>query len=68
VYPNPASDILNIRFEVPLDGEVELYMLNRKGSLVLAAFIEATTVEKQVSMQRYPPGIYFIRLVTRKIK
>jgi hypothetical protein len=67
VYPNPASEILNIRFEVPLDGEVEVFILNQQGSLVLTGFIEATTVETQINMQEYPAGVYFIRLVKGKL-
>lgn len=67
VYPNPASDVLNIKFEVPLDGAVDLYLLTQQGSLVLTDFIEATTVEKQVNMQQFPAGVYFIRLVKGKL-
>ncbi len=67
IFPNPASEILNIRFEVPLDGEVDLYLLNQQGSLVLTGVIEATTVEKQVSMQEFPAGVYFIRLIKGKL-
>jgi hypothetical protein len=67
IYPNPASEILNIRFEVPLDGAVDLYILNQQGSLVLTDIIEATTVEKQVSMQEYPAGVYFVRLIKGKL-
>lgn len=67
VYPNPASEILYIRFEVPLDGEVGVFILNQQGSLVLSDFIEATTVEKQINMQEYPAGVYFIRLVKGKL-
>ncbi len=67
VYPNPISEILNIRFEVPLDGEVELYILNQQGSLVLTDIIEATTVEKQVNMQELPAGVYFLRLIKGKL-
>lgn len=67
VYPNPASELLNIKFELPLDGNVDLFMLNQGGSLVLRDFIEATTVEKQISMQAYPAGVYFIRLVKGKL-
>jgi hypothetical protein len=67
VYPNPASDVLNIKFEVPLDGAVDLYLLTQQGSLVLTDFIEATTVEKQVNMQGFPAGVYFIRLVKGKL-
>jgi len=67
VYPNPASDVLNIRFDVPLDGQVDLYILSQKGSLMLTGFIEATTVEKQISMTAFPAGVYLIRLVKGKL-
>jgi hypothetical protein len=67
VYPNPAGEILNIRFEEPLDGKVNVYVLNQRGSLVLTDFIEATTVEKQINMTEYAAGIYFVRLVKGKL-
>lgn len=67
VYPNPASEILNIRFEVPLDGEVDLYLLSQKGSLVRVDIIEAATVEKQINMQNLPAGVYFLRLIKGKL-
>ncbi|MFH0841052.1 MAG: T9SS type A sorting domain-containing protein [Bacteroidota bacterium] len=67
VYPNPAIDVLNIKFELPLDGAVDLYLLTQQGSLVLTDFIEATSVEKQVNMQGFPAGVYFVRLVKGKL-
>ena len=67
VYPNPASEILNIRFEVPLDGEVDLYLLSQQGSLVRVDIIEAATVEKQINMQDLPAGVYFLRLIKGKL-
>ena len=32
VYPNPASEVLNLRFEVPVDGEIDIYLLNQPPS------------------------------------
>jgi len=67
IYPNPASEILNIRFEKPLDGEVDLVLLSQDGRLVKNDIIEATTFEKQISMQDLPSGIYFLRLIKGKL-
>ena len=67
VYPNPASEILNIRFEEPLNDEVDLVLLSQDGRLVKNDIIEATTFEKQISMQDLPSGIYFLRLIKGKL-
>ena len=67
VYPNPASEILNIRFEEPLDGGVDLVLLTQDGRLVKRDIIESTTFEKQISMQNLPSGIYFLRLIKGKL-
>jgi len=67
VYPNPASEILNIRFEEPLEGEVDLVLLTQDGKLVKNDIIEATAFEKQISMQDLPSGIYFLRLIKGKL-
>jgi hypothetical protein len=67
VYPNPASENLNLRFEVPVEGEIDLYLLNQQGQLVKTDVIEAATLEKQISMQEFPAGVYFLRLVKGKL-
>ena len=67
IYPNPASEILNIRFEEPLDSEVDLVLLSQDGRLVKNDIIEATAFEKQISMQDLPSGIYFLRLIKGKL-
>lgn len=67
VYPNPTSEVLNLRFEVPVEGEIDVYLLNQQGQLVKTDIIEAATLEKQINMQEYPAGIYFLRLVKGKL-
>lgn len=67
VYPNPASEVLNVRFEEPLDGEVDLILLTQDGRVVKNDIIEATTFEKQINMQDIPAGIYFLRLIKGKL-
>ena len=63
VFPNPASDNVNILFEEPVDGEVKIYMLNSLGKLVKTDFIEPAMVEKQINLQDLPAGIYYFKLI-----
>ncbi|MCU0460829.1 MAG: T9SS type A sorting domain-containing protein [Bacteroidales bacterium] len=51
VFPNPASDNVNIKFEEPLDNEVNVVLINSQGKLYKSIVIEATTVEKQINLQ-----------------
>jgi hypothetical protein len=67
VYPNPASDIVNIKFEEALDEEVNLTLINTQGKLVKTVVIEATTIEKQINLQDLPSGMYYIKLTKGKL-
>jgi hypothetical protein len=67
VYPNPASDLLNIRFEEPLDGKVDLTILDSQGRLIMQDRVEAATVDKQINLQGVPAGIYYLRLIKGKL-
>jgi hypothetical protein len=67
VYPNPASDILNIRFDEPLDEDVRLMIINAQGKPVRILVIEAATYEKQISLQDIPSGVYNLRLIKGKL-
>lgn len=62
VFPNPASDAVNIRFDSPVDEEINLDILDSQGKLLKTDKIEPASVEKQINMQDMPGGIYYIRL------
>ena len=59
VYPNPASEVLNIAFSeaMNLGGEIGLYDLH--GCLVLNRPIERGAKEISVNTGTVPPGFYF---------
>jgi hypothetical protein len=67
VFPNPASEIINIEFEEPVDGEINLFLLNSLGKLVKTDVIESTSVNKQINLQDLPGGIYYLKLVKGKL-
>jgi hypothetical protein len=67
LFPNPAGDILNIRFETIVEDEIELTIIDYKGVLVKRDVIESAVTEKQVDLQDIPPGIYFLRLTKGRL-
>jgi len=67
VYPNPASEVVNIQFEEPVDGEIDVAILDSQGKLIKRETIESAMVEKQINLQDFPAGIYYIRLTKDKL-
>jgi len=67
VFPNPASDNVNIRFNEAIDDEVKLVIVNSNGKPVKSIVIEATTLEKQINLQDIPAGVYYLRLTKGKL-
>jgi hypothetical protein len=67
VYPNPASDVVNIRFDSPVEGEITLTILDSQGKLFKSDVIESTMLEKQINLQDIPAGIYYLRLTRGKL-
>lgn len=67
IYPNPAQDLVNIRFEGPLDGRVDITILDSQGRLIMKDRVESTSVEKQLNLQGIPAGLYYLRLIKGKL-
>jgi hypothetical protein len=67
VFPNPASDYLNISFAEPLDAEVNLVLFDAEGKLFKNQVIEAATSEFQLNFQDLPSGVYFLKLTKGKL-
>jgi hypothetical protein len=63
IYPNPASEAVNIQFDVPTDKEILLYLLDAQGRLVKTDRIEESTVEKNLNLQDLPSGVYYLRMI-----
>jgi hypothetical protein len=67
VFPNPASENINISFEEPNDGEITLLMINSQGKPVKTDVIETMAVEKMLNLQDLPSGIYYLKLTKGKL-
>jgi hypothetical protein len=67
VFPNPASDYLNISFTDPLDTEVSLILIDAQGKLFKTQVIESSTTEIQLNFQDLPSGLYLLKLTKGKL-
>jgi len=67
VFPNPTSEVVNIQFEEPVDGEIVLSLIDSNGKLVKRDRVEAEMVEKQINLQDLPTGIYYLKLTKGKL-
>lgn len=67
IFPNPASDVINIKFETPLNGEVKLYLIDSNGRMLKTDFMEETMVEKEINLQDIPAGLYFLKMIKGKL-
>jgi len=67
LFPNPASDVLNIKFESPLDSKLDITILDSQGRLVRIDVIEAALEEKQINLQDLSPGVYYLRLAKGRL-
>jgi len=74
VYPNPATDILNISFELINPKETQLRMYDVSGRMIYSQnFEKDRKINHYISLAGYSKGIYFLRIetglqaVTRKI-
>jgi hypothetical protein len=66
VFPNPADAIVNVQFEAPVDEEIILDILDSQGKLVKTDLIDSAMTEKQINLQDFPAGIYYLRLTKGK--
>ena len=65
VYPNPASDLLNVSIEQEV-GAVELSVIDLYGRVVLQQNTQATNVE--LDLAKLANGMYFLRLENENFK
>lgn len=65
VFPNPASTIQTIKFEIEEAGEVTIEMLNPAGRVVQTVFngnLEAGQHQQEIQIEDIAQSIYFYRL------
>jgi hypothetical protein len=67
IFPNPASDVINIAFESPVEQEIVITLLDSQGKLVKSDLIEPAMTEKQINLQDVPGGVYYLRMTKGRL-
>ena len=62
IFPNPASDLINVRFETALNAVTKVEILDMTGKIVLLDKISTGTTSYQASVHDLVVGQYIIRL------
>jgi len=65
-YPNPFNPSTNIKFELPNDGDVKIFIYDLKGSLIdelVNGYMEAGYYNLKWDASRKASGVYFIQMI-----
>lgn len=70
IYPNPASDIINTEFSMPLNSQVKIQLVNMLGEIVLSREVMVTqSLEKySLDVTTVENGIYYVLAESRSFK
>lgn len=66
VYPNPATDVLNIKYTLEKASDVEIVILDELGRMIRAVQKDQMGVGEQtaqINIADLPAGVYYIRMV-----
>ncbi|OSZ82600.1 hypothetical protein CAP35_04860 [Chitinophagaceae bacterium IBVUCB1] len=66
VFPNPADNHITVSGYLPTGKDVKIALLNAIGQVVMQdmAYNTNSTLQKQISLQNVPNGIYYMQLKT----
>ena len=62
VFPNPASDFINISFITKEKTSVLIELIDLNGKILLNEKVESTHLIKQINFTHFTPGTYFLRI------
>jgi hypothetical protein len=66
VFPNPASDRLNVAFGQAVEGPVALRLLNLQGQMLAQQAFNSVSGNLELDISQLPGGIYFLNIQTQQ--
>jgi len=63
VYPNPASDFMNIQLE-QIKGDITIQLINLSGQVAMQKQTDAEQEQQQIDISRLSAGIYIVKIIT----
>lgn len=67
LYPNPAGDLINIKFDPATDTETDIILVDLQGKILRSDRIGISTSITGFNLQDVPTGIYFIKIIKGKL-
>lgn len=64
VYPNPVTNVLNVKTNSPFNERVNVALLDLQGKILVSTPATSGYNVQQISMEKYPAGIYLLRVTT----
>jgi hypothetical protein len=62
VFPNPATDVVSVYWDMPVSATLRLY--NMQGELVLEKIVSETMQETKISLENIAAGVYLLEWTT----
>jgi Secretion system C-terminal sorting domain len=62
LHPNPAKDRIELSYQLLVEGEAKLVIQNEVGQLIWTESIPNGQGAKQINLENYPAGIYFMSI------
>lgn len=66
IYPNPTEAMIQVLFASPLEEEVTIQLFDADGRMLLMEKLPVLTELKQLNLQDYMPGEFYLKVVTSK--
>ncbi len=64
VYPNPATDYINIDFNIKDHSDILIQLSDANGRILLKENINSESFSKKLNLNIYAAGTYFLRLTS----
>jgi hypothetical protein len=64
IFPNPASQYFNVKFDEQLDGIFDVTIFDRFNNRMLETRLDAATKQHRISTATLPEGFYFVQMVS----
>jgi len=62
IYPNPANDILNFKFEIPVNGNIEIKIFDMMGRIIETHSVTGAPYLISLEVGQLPAGIYYYNI------
>lgn len=66
LFPNPATEHVQLRFEQPLASDLRVEWYNTAGQQLDGTSLKAGAVQLELSVNDFPAGVYLLRMATEQ--